>query len=409
MKHFLFLISFLLPGLSNAHGIHLGPGYQAAYADLQDLRALDLPVFASDQVSGVGLTYLNDQSAERLSHYVHSKGKCGGFEVLADEEAKNFDLAVKGLSQLGLFAKREVAYMQQPFRLVTLSKNSRIAELLTQVNEDYLREDVEWLSSFPSRFNKGPEANRHVFALRERLERMLAGASMPFEIELISHQSTPQQTLKVRLVGSKRPDEIIVLGGHLDSVVQGRGNSSLAPGADDNASGSANLIEALRLILEAGQTERSIEFYWYAGEESGLLGSGEIAKNYKSQKKDVIGVVQLDMTLYPGSGVGTIASMTDFTSAWMREMLVEINRNYLGATIVDDKCGYGCSDHASWHRQGYAALMPFEAKSNAMNRNIHTVNDKVSPALNFTHSALYTKLAIVFALELGNSQLRQPY
>jgi leucyl aminopeptidase len=182
-----------------------------------------------------------------------------------------------------------------------------------------------------------------------------------------------------------------------------------APGADDNASGSANLIEALRIMLAQPQPQRSIDFFWYAGEEQGLLGSAEIAKTYKAQKADVIAVLQLDMTLYPGAGESIIGSMNDFTSAWLRDYLKAMNDTYLHAQIVDDKCGYGCSDHASWNRQGYPALMPFETTFRGMNHNIHTAKDVITPDSNFRHSMLYTKIALVMAMDLGNSDARQPY
>lgn len=182
----------------------------------------------------------------------------------------------------------------------------------------------------------------------------------------------------------------------------------MAPGADDNASGSANLIEALRILMTRPQPERTIDIFWYAAEEQGLLGSAEIAKQYKAEKKDVIAVLQLDMTLFPGSGELVIGSMTDFTSAWLRDYLKAVNETYLHARIVEDRCGYGCSDHASWSRQGYPALMPFEATFKASNKNIHTSKDIISPALSFKHSAVYSKIALVMALDLGNSTARQP-
>ena len=146
---------------------------------------------------------------------------------------------------------------------------------------------------------------------------------------------------------------------------------------------------------------RTIEIYWYAGEEGGLLGSAEIAKDAKDKAKKVVGVLQLDMTLFAGSGEFTLGSMTDFTSQEMRDLLVQINRDYIGANIVEDKCGYGCSDHASWYRNGYPTLMPFEATVKGMNGNIHTARDTVSSTSNFRHSAMFTKIALAFLMSLS--------
>jgi leucyl aminopeptidase len=118
--------------------------------------------------------------------------------------------------------------------------------------------------------------------------------------------------------------------------------------------------------------------------------------------------MQLDMTLYAGSGQFVLGSMTDFTSAWLRSYFENINTLYIKAKIVNDKCGYGCSDHASWNRQGYPALMPFEATFNDMNHNLHTSNDVVDSNSNFTHSAMFAKIAVAYAMDLSNSTLREP-
>ncbi|MNT36928.1 Bacterial leucyl aminopeptidase precursor [compost metagenome] len=114
------------------------------------------------------------------------------------------------------------------------------------------------------------------------------------------------------------------------------------------------------------------------------------------------------MTLFPGSGELVIGSMTDFTSAWLRDYVRAANDTYLHAKVVDDKCGYGCSDHASWYKNGYPAVMPFEATFKQSNQNIHTVKDVISPASNFKHSAVYSKLAVVMGMDLANSTARQP-
>ena len=149
------------------------------------------------------------------------------------------------------------------------------------------------------------------------------------------------------------------------------------------------------------QPERTVEFYWYAGEESGLLGSAEIAQTAKRDGKNIKAVLQLDMTLYPGNGANTIASMSDFTAPWLRDYMNQINKTYINANILDDKCGYGCSDHASWHRQGFATLFPTEATFNSVFQQIHTDKDVVSSVMSFDHALIFSKIALVFTIDLS--------
>lgn len=378
-------------------------------ADLNDLKALNIPVLAKDEFVEVGYAVVTPEMQQRIQERAHSVGKCGGFEDLSFDKSIKTQGVSFSLKSLAQIKEKNEIYERAPFKMMSVEKRVDIEAALSEVRESNLQSYVQWLSSFPNRSSRDVQPNKHVVEMKQRLEAMLAGATVPYEISEITHSSTKQNSLRVRIPGKLRPNEIIVLGGHLDSINQSWGGGKDAPGADDNASGSANLIEALRILMNKPQPERSLEFFWYAGEESGLLGSAEIAKQYKAERKDVVAVLQLDMTLFPGSGELVIGSMTDFTSAWLRDYLKSINETYLHARIVDDKCGYGCSDHASWNRQGFPALMPFEATFKGSNKNIHTVNDVISPESNFRHSAVYTKIALVLALDLGNSQARQPY
>ncbi|MBS1984211.1 MAG: M28 family peptidase [Bdellovibrionales bacterium] len=168
------------------------------------------------------------------------------------------------------------------------------------------------------------------------------------------------------------------------------------------------MFELVRVLTQSARPERSVEIFFYAGEESGLLGSGEIAEDYKNRNQDVVAVMQLDMTLFPGSGPTMVGLMRDYTSDWLNEYFIELNRIYVGAQTMNDTCGYGCSDHASWHSQGYPAVMPFEASFDGMNHNIHTDRDVIDSRSDFDHAAIYARLAVAFALDLGNSTQRAP-
>ena len=308
--------------------------------------------------------------------------------------------------------------------------NEDIVAALEEVSPDNLRSTVEWLSSFNSRRSVHETRNEHVVAMKEKLEKMIedSGTSLDVEVSLYDHgTATKQHSVMVQINGSVRPNEIVVLGGHLDSTVGGAGGgggldiceilpslcfnnvaAARSPGVDDNASGSANLVEAFRILLSQSAPERSVHIFWYAAEEEGLVGSADIAKDYSADKKDVVGVLQLDMTLFPGSGEFVLGTMTDFTNAWLRGYMAEINDIYIGGKLKESKCGYGCSDHASWHRQGYPAVMPFEAAFDDMNNQIHTKNDVISSSSNFEHSAMFTKIAVVMAMDLANSSNRAP-
>jgi len=406
----IFVGLFFVPFTALAHSsLKKDPRFQAVIAELSQLKAIQAPIQIQDSELEVGISFLNSDQQERLLQLNHSQGKCGGFELLAENKSLNLNTLESELTLLRQRRQFDLKYSQIQIRAFNLEKKEEIQKAIEQVSAENLEKTVRWLSQFPNRNNRGSTPNAHVEAFKNKIEELMSKSTLPWKLDLISHRSTQQKSTRLRIEGKTRPNEIIVLGGHYDSINQSwSGDRNRAPGADDNASGSANLFETLRLLSQGPQPERSIEFFWYAGEESGLLGSSEIASDYKAQKKDVIAVLQLDMTAYPGEGELVIGNVTDNTSPWLHDFFNEANRLYLGARIVNDRCGYACSDHASWYRQGYATLLPFEAVTQTMNPKIHTPNDTVENGLNFKHAKAFSQLALIFAMELANTNARQP-
>ncbi len=385
------------------------PSLKAVLADASLLKEAGVRVLRTESLTGVGYAQITPDQETKLSRLAHAHGKCGGFEALPLEGVHELNPLVTNV--FGQIADQELKnrrFVSSSHAFLSMTENPAITAAVGEVSEDQLRQTVKTLSSFNDRTYNGSRPNEGIQAMRARIEEVLKGATLPVEIEYVQHKGIKQNSIRARIVGSTRPSEIVVLGGHLDSINQEWFGNGQAPGADDNASGSSNILEALRILSHQKQPERTIEFFWYAGEEGGLLGSSEIAQTYKSQKKDVIGALQLDMTLFAGTGQFVLGSMTDFTSAWLRSYFESLNTLYIKAKIVNDKCGYGCSDHASWNRQGYPTLMPFEATFKDMNHNIHTSSDVVDSKSNFTHSAMFAKIAVAYAMDLSNSTLREP-
>lgn len=436
-KGLIVLASLLLAVVSNAgsHTHSHGHSHINNFMDnttvilgLDILSEVGVTPILKDEELGIGYVELDAIDLMKVQELAHDYNRCGGFEIVESD--------VNAAQQSFNFL-HEMNLRNQNFNLMSnvlrhnMTADEGIVAALEEVSPENLKDSVEWLTSFNSRRSVHDTRNEHVVALQERLEKMIEDSetSLDVEVSLVDHGSrTKQNTVAVKIEGTERPDEIIVLGGHLDSTVGGAGGggggagdicdiipglclntaAARSPGADDNASGSSNLIEALRILLSKDAPKRSIHFFWYAAEEEGLVGSADIAKKYKKDNADVIAVLQLDMTLFAGSGEFTLGTMTDFTSSWLRNYLEEINDLYIGGEIVKSKCGYGCSDHASWHRQGFPALMPFESSFDDMNGKIHTKNDTIANGLNFEHSAMFTKIALVMAMDLGNSEARQP-
>lgn len=176
-----------------------------------------------------------------------------------------------------------------------------------------------------------------------------------------------------------------------------------APGADDDASGVASMTEALRALIASGyRPRRTIFVVAYAAEEVGLRGSQEIARQFKAARRKVAGVLQLDMTNYKGAA-NDIYLITDYTNSQQNTFIAELVGAYLPALKIGyDKCGYGCSDHASWDAQGYPSSMPFESSMARHNPAIHTARDTLANSRGQTaHALKFARLAAAYMVELS--------
>lgn len=72
------------------------------------------------------------------------------------------------------------------------------------------------------------------------------------------------------------------------------------------------------------------------------------------------------------------------------------------AKWIEDKCGYACSDHASWTRAGYPSAFPFETAFSEYNPDIHTPKDTMEK-LDAGHGLNYLKLSLAFAVEMAEA------
>jgi leucyl aminopeptidase len=146
------------------------------------------------------------------------------------------------------------------------------------------------------------------------------------------------------LRGSRRPDRMHVIGAHYDSVNR-EGPTAPAPGADDNASGTAALLEIARAIRASGQRPtETIIFAAFAAEEVGLKGSSAFVAGLDSWEEQVVDMICLDVIGYvrPGTEPDLSVSSTTFTPAVnaLIDLLGRVAASYLPAWAFEG--GPGC-------------------------------------------------------------------
>lgn len=360
------------------------------------------------RVNGAGLhaVLIDEAALDAISHDMHeSLHRCGGFK-------RHASLAEARASVARTHAALTSAHARQAPRLANgeavsyaIDDQAQVNAMLPLVDEASVRKSIVALTTYRNRFYTSSTGVDAANDLAEAWRKLAAGRS-DISVRTVAHSGYPQPSVVVTITGSQSPQEVVVLGGHLDSVnwlsnpVKGR-----APGADDNASGIAAITEVLRTAVQTGwRPKRTVQLMGYAAEEVGLLGSADIAATYKAAGQQVVGVMQLDMTNYQGDANSDITLITDYTNAAQNAFIKRLVQTYQPTlNVTASACGYACSDHASWTEQGYAASFPFEAPMGSDNPKIHTKNDTLAQSGgDADHAVKFARLAVSYAVELGN-------
>jgi hypothetical protein len=172
--------------------------------------------------------------------------------------------------------------------------------------------------------------------------------------------TTTRNVIAVK-TGSVYPDEIVVVGGHYDAISQlvtpSNPNGGDAPGAEDNGTGTAAVMQLAELFAPL-QTERTIHFIAFGGEEQGLYGSEHYVAQAVAANDDIIGALTMDMISYWGSNYRVIIE-GDEPWEWLMSMY-ELNiQSYTTLGYRKDYFSFG-SDHVPFQQAGIPAFLAID-------------------------------------------------
>jgi hypothetical protein len=206
----------------------------------------------------------------------------------------------------------------------------------------------------------------------------LDGWSCTLEVN-VERQVTPVKNVVGVLEGSgPLANETIILGAHYDHLGYG-GRGSLQPGAksihygaDDNASGTAALIELARRFGAVRERQgRRLVFIAFSAEESGLLGSAHYCRQPLYPLESTVAMINMDMVGRLRDNKLTIGGTG--TAKEFDSLLDTLNAKYK-FTLAKERTGLGPSDHASFYRQKIPVLFFFTGLHPQYHRPTDTVD-----------------------------------
>jgi len=270
---------------------------------------------------------------------------------------------------------------------------SDIADIIGMVSQDSLRVSIAGLQSFGSRLSTN--ANRKSVAqwVQRRMEQ--AGVT---DVVLDSFQigGTWQYNVVGTIGGAMGAEREIILGAHTDSY---SGTPGQAPGADDNASGTAAVLEIARVLHQTAYSPHAtFRFIGFAAEEAGLLGSGNYAGRAATAGRRVSAMLNFDMIGHRNAS----SSLRDFSVVWYTgaEWLAELDslmaRTYTTLTpVLTTSVRSGSDSYAFWYN-GFPAVFHYERGSNL---TYHTASD-ILDSLDLSYAAEITQAGLATALSV---------
>jgi hypothetical protein len=264
-----------------------------------------------------------------------------------------------------------------------------------------------------SLFAAGPTPNITFPYLRSLLLDWYPAAWL--EEDSYAYSTYTWKNLILTIPGKTTPAEVVIMSAHLDDMPF----EGAAPGADDNGSGVAALLEAAR-IMQHTRFDRTIRLIWFTGEEQGLVGSGMYVNDDDHDLTGVVGVINLDMYAYDGNNdhcfeihAGTLPA-SQAVGQCVVDSIGAYNLN-LTYDFLNNNSATNRSDHASfWGKQigaveileDYFVSSPLtgcKAPSGDGNPYYHSSNDTLEHINTVTGLAI-TKAALAAGLAMAGPQ-----
>lgn len=300
------------------------------------------------------------------------------------------------------------AHYLQSFNLASLRTHKKagpyqiqyekeVQQALLQLNPQEMWSNLTTLTASNDRYANSENGVQAAHWLKQQAENLAKTYNRKdVSVYLVSTGRYQQPSVVVKVGNADAPG--VVIGAHMDTT---SGRVYNKPGADDDGTGTVTVLETMRTLLANGlEFQKPLYFIWYAAEEEGLVGSGYVVADFKRKNIRVDAVIHFDMTGFVYQNDDALWLIRDYVDLDLSNYLETLINTYVKKPVKYTRCGYACSDHASWTQKGYIAAMPAETAFENTNPSMHTSRDTMDK-LSLVHMTDYAKLAIAFAIELA--------
>lgn len=238
-----------------------------------------------------------------------------------------------------------------------------IAAIVTRVSRDAIYGWVNELCAFHTRHTLSAYIDQAAAYLRDEFLAM-GYADVNFHTYIKNGLSL--KNVVCTKPGTGDSGQVVVLCGHYDCIMEQHANADArAPGADDNASGIAALLEIARVLMDV-DLQDTVRFVAFSGEEQGLWGSTAYAQHLQDTGENLRRLVNLDMIGYPPDDkaviievdMGNAVAGNDTDSQQLGQLMVRMAADYTGLPTIQGNIY--ASDYMPFESRGYVVAGVYE-------------------------------------------------
>ncbi len=272
--------------------------------------------------------------------------------------------------------------------------DTMIEQMVEAVSLDSLLLTLYDLQNFQTRYTYSRRCDTTAWYLNDRFQAL--GLATEYDVYLAGTRRDTSYNVIATLPGQVQPESIIIVCGHFDSYSDQP--YTLAPGADDNGTGTAALLEAAR-IMSQYQFRWTILFIGFSGEEQWMLGSYHWVDSVAvPQQLNIGGVYNMDMFAFTAYDSTLMYVIRNLQSTPLAVLAESINVQYnIGLDLVnywDEDCA---GDNTPFWENGIKAVFVLEDSEwgiwRGSNPHYHTTHDTIG-TLTFGQLLRGTQLAI---------------
>jgi hypothetical protein len=257
-----------------------------------------------------------------------------------------------------------------------------VTNFVEDINASNLEQYTEWMQNKGSRFFLNDNHRQIALDIRNKFVQLgysnawLDSFSLSADWDNDTY-NTWQYNVIARIEGSSNPENIYVMGAHYDCIVDEGDPFDKAPGANDNASGVAAVIEVARVLKTQNFVPKNtIEFVAFAAEENDLNGSADYAQKAASANKNIVMMLNNDMVATAsGSESSWTVNVMDYSnSSSLRTDFVTCGELYTNLNFSHDNSYNKDGDSYSFYNEDFKAIFIISDEDDG---NYHTTSDRV--------------------------------